>query len=231
MEGGAAMTEEQKKIKKYMTAIENQLQVPPKMAARISSDLGTDFHARMETGKTADQVMEEMGTPREAALRINQEFLEENQTHTGRKAGILCCLGALLGLLAALWLVIPLTRAIETNAWVISAIGGADGPTAIFIAGKVNTVLDAILQTLSLLSAAGALVLLSGSNPKILWIKRALLLEGIGFFCFILQMITAIVGRTSAGFFYWAGRDTLWLIFYLVILLWGCLRLRAIWKQ
>lgn len=225
------MTEEQKKIKKYMTAIENQLQVPPKMAARISSDLGTDFHARMETGKTADQVMEEMGTPREAALRINQEFLEENQTHTGRKAGILCCLGALLGLLAALWLVIPLTRAIETNAWVISAIGGADGPTAIFIAGKVNTVLDAILQTLSLLSAAGALVLLSGSNPKILWIKRALLLEGIGFFCFILQMITAIVGRTSAGFFYWAGRDTLWLIFYLVILLWGCLRLRAIWKQ
>ncbi len=225
------MTEEQKKIKKYMTAIENQLQVPPKMAARISSDLGTDFHARMETGKTADQVMEEMGTPREAALRINQEFLEENQTHTGRKAGILCCLGALLGLLAVLWLVIPLTRAIETNAWVISAIGGADGPTAIFIAGKVNTVLDAILQTLSLLSAAGALVLLSGSNPKILWIKRALLLEGIGFFCFILQMITAIVGRTSAGFFYWAGRDTLWLIFYLVILLWGCLRLRAIWKQ
>lgn len=225
------MTEEQKKIKKYMTAIENQLQVPPKIAARISSDLGTDFHARMETGKTADQVMEEMGTPREAALRINQEFLEENQTHTGRKAGILCCLGALLGLLAALWLVIPLTRAIETNAWVISAIGGADGPTAIFIAGKVNTVLDAILQTLSLLSAAGALVLLSGSNPKILWIKRALLLEGIGFFCFILQMITAIVGRTSAGFFYWAGRDTLWLIFYLVILLWGCLRLRAIWKQ
>lgn len=227
------MTEEQKKIKQYMTAIENQLQVPPKMTARISSDLGTDFHARMETGKTAEQVMEEMGTPRESALRINQEFLKENQTHTGtgRKAGILCCLGALLGLLAAIWLVIPLTRAIETNAWVISAIGGADGPTAIFIAGKVNTVLDVILQTLSLLAAVGVLVLLSGSNPKILWIKRALRLEGIGFLCFILQMIIAIVGRTSAGFFYWAGRDTLWLIFYLVILLWGCLRLRAIWKK
>ena len=42
------MTEDQKKIKKYVNAVERKLKVPLKMKVRINADLGTDIHARME---------------------------------------------------------------------------------------------------------------------------------------------------------------------------------------
>lgn len=44
------MTEEQKKIKRYVNAIERNLKMPLKMKARINSDLGTEIHLRLEEG-------------------------------------------------------------------------------------------------------------------------------------------------------------------------------------
>ena len=38
------MTEDQKKIKKYVNAVERKLKVPLKMKVRINADLGTDIH-------------------------------------------------------------------------------------------------------------------------------------------------------------------------------------------
>ena len=67
------MTEEQKKIKKYVNAIEWHLKVPLEIKARINSDIGTEIHLRLEAGKTIDEVMAEMGTPKEVAQRFNIE--------------------------------------------------------------------------------------------------------------------------------------------------------------
>ncbi len=71
------MTEEQKKIKKYVNAIEWHLKVPLEMKARINSDIGTEIHLHLETGKTIDEVMAEMGTPKEVAQRFNTELKEQ----------------------------------------------------------------------------------------------------------------------------------------------------------
>ena len=68
------MTEEQKKIKKYVNAIERNLHMPLKMKARINTDLATEIHLRMEAGATADEVIKEMGSPKEVAERFNEEM-------------------------------------------------------------------------------------------------------------------------------------------------------------
>lgn len=66
------MTEEQKKIKKYVNAIEWHLKVPLEIKARINSDIGTEIHLRLEAGKTIDEVMAEMGTPKEGHNGLTQ---------------------------------------------------------------------------------------------------------------------------------------------------------------
>lgn len=39
------MTEQEKKIKRYVNAIERELRLPLKAKARINGDIGTDIHA------------------------------------------------------------------------------------------------------------------------------------------------------------------------------------------
>ena len=68
------MTEEQKKIKKYVNAIERHLHMPLKQKVRINTDLATEIHLRMEAGATADEVIQEMGSPKEVAERFNEEM-------------------------------------------------------------------------------------------------------------------------------------------------------------
>ncbi len=53
------MTEDQKKIKKYVNAVERKLKVPLKMKVRINAHLGTDIHARMEAGWSVDKILED----------------------------------------------------------------------------------------------------------------------------------------------------------------------------
>ena len=57
------MTEQEKKIKRYVNAIERGLRLPLKAKARINGDLGTDIHARLEIGQRHDEIIAEMGTP------------------------------------------------------------------------------------------------------------------------------------------------------------------------
>lgn len=96
------MTEEQKKIKKYVNAIEWHLKVPLEIKARINSDIGTEIHLRLEAGKTIDEVMAEMGTPKEVAQRFNTELKEQTlRKHPLRflflALGILLVIGIVVG--------------------------------------------------------------------------------------------------------------------------------------
>ena len=45
------MTEQEKKIKRYVNAIERELRLPLKAKARINGDIGTDIHARLDVYK------------------------------------------------------------------------------------------------------------------------------------------------------------------------------------
>ena len=54
------MTKQEKKIKRYVNAIERELRLPLKAKARINGDIGTDIHARLEKGQSIDEIIAEM---------------------------------------------------------------------------------------------------------------------------------------------------------------------------
>lgn len=64
------MTEEQKKIKKYVNAIERHLHMPLKQKVRINTDLATEIHLCMEAGATADEVIQEDGKPERGSRAV-----------------------------------------------------------------------------------------------------------------------------------------------------------------
>ena len=70
------MTEDQKKIKRYVNQLERRLRLPLELKVRINGDIGTEIHQRMESGQTVDQVFQEMGIPDEVAASFNREFSE-----------------------------------------------------------------------------------------------------------------------------------------------------------
>lgn len=68
------MTLQDKTVTKYVNDIKKQLRVPAKMKSRIVSDLDADIGARMEAGEAIEQIIADMGTPKEVANGFNNEL-------------------------------------------------------------------------------------------------------------------------------------------------------------
>lgn len=130
------MTSEEKKIKRYVTQIERHLRLPLETRARINSDIGTEIHLRMEEGKTASQVMEEMGSPKEVAERFNQEFPESNVRKNPVR--FLFLIIAFIILVTECSTLYQYFQFLANANSAISVIGGADGPSSTFIAAKLS---------------------------------------------------------------------------------------------
>lgn len=126
-------------IEKYLRAVRRRLNMPKQLKDRVMNDLISSVEARKEDGMTEADIFAELGTPKAAAAELNQQMAE----YTYRKSPwrwlcfalmILCVLmlvhGGLRGLLAA-----ALTA---THAASVGIIGGADGPTAIFVTTSPN---------------------------------------------------------------------------------------------
>lgn len=69
------MTEEQKKLKRYVSGIERSLRLPLKTKARINHDLATEIQLLREQGMTAEEIIAQMGSPEEVADRFNEEMV------------------------------------------------------------------------------------------------------------------------------------------------------------
>lgn len=115
-------------IKKYMNTVEQNLHLPHKIKLRIMTDLASDVQARLESGKSYEEVIEELGAPEEVAASFYAEFEKDGQAHE-KKVWPWAFLAA-AGLCAAygVYRLFKLRAAAS-----IGIIGGADGPTAIFI--------------------------------------------------------------------------------------------------
>ena len=175
------MTEEQKKIKKYVNAIEWHLKVPLEMKARINSDIGTEIHLRLEAGKTIDEVMAEMGTPKEVAQRFNTELKEQTlRKHPLRFLFLTLAVLVVIGTVAGgMNHFLPLLSQEE-----ISMIGGADGPTSVYVKDAFRgRNLGYWISGIGLcLGCIGAyLLLLYGKQAAPKGCKSVMLLSGIGF--------------------------------------------------
>lgn len=127
----AKQTASWRPVKKYVNAVERRLRLPWKLRARVMSDFSTSLSARKEAGESWEEIVQSLGTPEEAAAVLNEQMEE----YTYRKSPWrFVFLG--LAVLALLWLVPDLIWAMWINGVLNSGvIGGADGPTAVYVTG------------------------------------------------------------------------------------------------
>jgi len=149
------MTEEQKTMKKYTGAVERRLNLPREVRARVMSDLISSIQARREAGMTDEEIYAELGTPKKVAADLNEQMMEFAYRKSPWR--FLFAVAAAYGaaeLLGNLWAWI-LYRAFQLQmasqeAASIGIIGGADGPTAIFVTtpGWTHSILPVVLLIL-----------------------------------------------------------------------------------
>lgn len=133
----------EKKIKKYLTAVKRRLNLPKEVRERVMSDLESDLRARAEAGATEEEVLSQLGTPKKAAADLNEQMKEFAYRKSPWR--FVCAAAAVL---SGVWLILyailqRFGMLLNTLQWSFSPnesasigiIGGADGPTSIFVTG------------------------------------------------------------------------------------------------
>lgn len=137
------MTDSEKKMKKYCNAVERRLTLPKEVKNRVMTDFISSIQARREAGMTDDQIFAELGTPKQAAANLNEQMKEYAYRKSPWRFVFL-----VLAILSGGWLILyrlmmvlgmllnTLTVTFSPNESAsIGIIGGADGPTSIFVTG------------------------------------------------------------------------------------------------
>lgn len=156
------MTQAEKKMKKYTNSVERRLNLPREVRERVMSDFISSIAARRETGQSDEEIYGELGSPAKAAADLNEQMKD----YAYRKSPWrFLFLG--IAVFAAVRLLFDGTTALIAQCIVASAhptaasvgvIGGADGPTAIFLTAPAWANL-AWMAALLALGAAGYLLL------------------------------------------------------------------------
>ncbi|MBC3515584.1 hypothetical protein H8K20_04110 [Neobittarella massiliensis] len=134
---------------KYVKQVYRELRLPRGLRTRVVADLQSDIAAALEAGESTAQIVARMGPPAELAAELSRNY--QSIQPTGRQQGLRIARGGAWMLLFAsgagllLWLiqlVLPLIYRVTGghlgSAGSIGIIGGADGPTRIFVTTSVT---------------------------------------------------------------------------------------------
>lgn len=125
--------------------------MPKELRQRVLNDLKSSISSRLEAGKSPEEVLQELGSPKEAAAELNRQMQEYTYRKSPWRWGCLVlmivsflsfCFRGVLGLLAALF------NFHASHS--IGIIGGADGPTAIFVTAPDGYYIKQIVITVIL---------------------------------------------------------------------------------
>ena len=124
----------EKAIRKYLRAVRRRLNMPKNVKDRVMTDFTSSIEARMENGQSKETIYQELGSPKQAALELNKQMKEYTYQKSPWRWGCLA-LAILSGLCIAYkglpgLLLMLFNKAHNAS---IGIIGGADGPTSIFI--------------------------------------------------------------------------------------------------
>ena len=130
-------------MKKYLKAVKRRLNLPKAIRERVMSDFESSIHARQEAGQSDEAILAELGSPGKAAEELNEQMKEFAYRKSPWRYlfAVVAAYGAvkLLKLLfgqLVYWLMrIP----VQMESASIGVIGGADGPTAIFVTSTPTT--------------------------------------------------------------------------------------------
>ena len=126
-------------VKKYLKTVDRKLKLPKEIRAKVISDLVTGICSRKENGEDYEEILRSMGSAAEVAAGLNEEMMDM----TFRKSPWrwLCLPVGLMSLAVILERGITglLTHAANLTVDSLGVIGGADGPTAIFVTSTPGT--------------------------------------------------------------------------------------------
>jgi len=156
---------EQERDKKYINAVKRRLELPRELRERVIRDFASSIAARREAGKSFEEIVAELGEPKKAAGEFNEQMKEFIRPKSPWRYffAALTALGAIRLLPDLIGRVLPLflqvKEAVSADASSVGIIGGADGPTAIFVTVSQS---NRNFLTLALLAVGiGGLLLLS----------------------------------------------------------------------
>lgn len=136
-------------VRRYVRQVERKLRLPKTQRERVLSDLLTTICARLEQDETTDEILASIGS----AEQVAEEFNTQLQIYTYRKSPWRFAF-LVLGVLALLWLTgwglgqAIVQSIIHGGSADVGIIGGADGPTQIFITSSTGLLWDVLIAVL-----------------------------------------------------------------------------------
>ena len=136
--------------KQYINRVMHHLHLPAELRTRVREDLTQDIRAALENGETMEQIINRMGKPNHLAAELEQNYLGECAPMPKRKkflrvAAIIAIIASAFSLLSN-GIKMLIINAISNEAASIGIIGGADGPTSIFVATSIAPMWKIIVQ-------------------------------------------------------------------------------------
>lgn len=147
------MTKAEKKRRRYLRAVRRRLNLPKDVKERVMSDFVSAISAREEAGLSEAEIYAELGSPQKAAANLNEQMKEYAYRKSPWRFVFLALAGVSGGWLVLNRLLARLIGVINYPAENASVgiIGGADGPTAVFVTTKSGFDWDNFLMLLLLL--------------------------------------------------------------------------------
>ena len=151
----------EKQLARYLRAVRRRLALPKEMKDRVMDDLRGSIGERREAGQTDEEILAALGSAKQAAAELTAQL----PGYALRKSPwrFVCLVAAALALLTGLLKTITNLRGFAS----VGVIGGADGPTAIFIAGpQIFDWADVMIAGIVLVLGLAGYLLLRRLPPK-----------------------------------------------------------------
>lgn len=130
------MTDAEKKMKQYCNAVERRLDMPRAVRDRVMRDFTSGIAARREAGQTDEEIFAELGAPKKAAADLNEQMKDLTYRKSPWRFACLTLAvvsGWRLFVYGILGYIQVRNFRVYADGSSIGMIGGADGPTAIFV--------------------------------------------------------------------------------------------------
>lgn len=160
------MKQMEKEIRNYLAAVRRNLNLPRQLRQRCISDLQTTIQARLESGENWAQIQHSMGAPKAVAAELREQFGEFVYRKSPWRY---VCLAVAVG--CGLWLawylgVTWFARLLAGQAASLGVIGGADGPTAIFVTSNPGFDWDLVIMGALVVAGVAGYWRLCRCKPK-----------------------------------------------------------------
>ena len=124
-------------MEKYIKSVRRHLNLPKDVKNRVMSDFVSSIHARQEAGQKEEEILAELGDAKRAAADLNEQMKEFAYRKSPWRFlfAAVAAYGA-ANLLAKVWgqiLFWLFQIQMRQESFSVGVIGGADGPTAIFV--------------------------------------------------------------------------------------------------